>query len=167
MADLAVVGNAGSLLDSEDGNAIDEHVDVARFNNFVIGPVSSTGRRTTIWVTSFFRDDIADRHETFDRVLCPLPRTATTFNRRLFRKWQPECMPDELWRELRCHAPSPSTGLCYLWWLYRERGSLPAVYGFDFFSGLNHHYWQAGPGACRHEGVAEKRLFRLMLGGLV
>ena len=97
--DTALVGNSGCILDSKDGHKIDSHEVVIRINNFDISSLykESTGVKTNIWASSFYRD-IKDRECVFDYSICPFPVTdgkwklRYSINDTIFNKHNPTCI---------------------------------------------------------------------------
>ena len=80
-----------------------------------------------------------------------------------------QIIPIQYFEELQQHIERPSTGLAFLWWVYRERGYIKDedIYGFGFFSkDYTHHYFNEKT-ACKHKGNIEIEVYNKMLKGEV
>ena len=160
-----VVGNSGILLEEKNGETIDSYEKIIRFNNYQIQP-EYTGEITTVWSTSFC-PDIRYPKTPFQEAICPFPVHIRKYakryriNRNLVERSSPRCIPESIFCALKSHVGFPSTGLATLWWMYRELGEVPDIYGFSFFSG-KHHYFDENA-ACIHNGRIEKLIYHKML----
>jgi len=164
---FAIVGNSPKELGLRKGPHIDSHDIVFRFNNFDTGPDYSDdyGSKTDVWVCSFCKDInfiMLDRV----KVLCPLPlnnehhlKKYGNTNIEMYRKILPECIPVDYFNELIKDIPNPSTGLAFLYWVYKEIGEINPndIFGFSFFDkGFKHHYFDEDD-RCGHDGELEKK----------
>ncbi len=160
--DLAVVENAGNLLERPYGLEIDDHMNVARFNNYDIHNFrESTGTKTTIWVTSTCTDINPQRLQEFQGpILCPLPRELLGTRYRVSKAFEGcdvEHIDLDMFNEINRACPNPSTGIAFLYWLWCENGPINPVnvFGFSFFEGKHHYHDDKS--ACNHHGNVEKR----------
>ena len=167
LEDLAIVGNAGLLLEKNEGTRIDSHAKVARFNNYDLSASleKHTGTKSDIWVTSFCTD-IQPQNFKYEAVLCPFP----LYDRKWAQRYQVDWelikaqknvlfIPLEIFNQLLKSVPQPSTGLAFLFWYYTVFGRLQQsnIYGFSFFKG-RHHYFQSHS-LCNHNSQHEEGLF--------
>lgn len=175
---VAVVGNGPSVLDAQEGETIESHDIVMRFNNFDTAEEYQgfVGHRTDVWVTNCFYD-IYVPNPVPPVVLCPLPITRQPGL--AFKHYRVDegvlgevsknivLIPTDLFSELEGRCWNPSTGISLIYWLYRILGnSLRNIdlYGFDFFRSTAHHYYRF-EGRRDHEGDQEKVLYVQMSKG--
>jgi hypothetical protein len=79
-----------------------------------------------------------------------------------------EIIPSALFLDLLEHIKDPSTGIAFLYWLYRKRGKIDrdSIYGFAFFDkSIKHHYFNNRKKDLAHNGNAERELFDKMVEG--
>lgn len=169
---MAIVGSSASILEAKNGDLIDSHEYVARFNNAVVNRLyeKSVGKKWNAWITSFYTD-ISDPHRSFDHVFCPLPLNDERWDSRyrrdvkLIKKYNPIFIPTNYFEELLRHIENPSTGLAFLYWRYRQFSKLDAdsIFGFSWFKGRSHYY--NGQTRTTHDGEMEENIFYSMLWG--
>lgn len=168
MVKVCVVGNGPSEVDSGNGETIDNHDKIYRFNNFKLdGYEKDYGSKTTHWVTTF----CSDIRHTPDRIghnmVCPLPLDEAKYLKRYsstnqfqfhLHQEKTEFIPVDIFEELLELNKNPSTGLALLWWL-NKLGVVTdrvQVFGFSFFKDGDHHYF--GKGVSHHNGDLESQI---------
>ncbi|MHA2181426.1 MAG: glycosyltransferase family 29 protein [Promethearchaeota archaeon] len=167
--DMCIVGNGPIDIKCLNGKIIDSHSCVARMNNYDTGIrfASYVGVKTNIWVTSLYKD-INDSGDDVERIFVPLyGEDRYYFQEKILKKHNEkvEFIPDEYFKELCGLIPNPSTGISFLFWMYKEFGKIDddKVFGFSFFNeDLPHHYFDSDR-RCLHNGEMEERLYRNML----
>lgn len=159
--DLAIVGNGSSLLDQRQGQLIDQHEFVLRFNYCLINEEFApyVGTKWTHWSTSFVAHNPILEGKNPPQLECVYwiaPVDAILQRNGLIAKYREitQRIPREFVYELVQNGPqgySPTSGIRILWWYYRVMGHKfhrSHVYGFDHFrdrgtmSGV--HYWDSG-----------------------
>ena len=181
LADLAIVGNSGSLLGAGHGAAIDAHRNVARFNQFVTaGHEPDVGSRLTVWVTSGSNcEGLPWTPPKPAIVAVAMPLHAPEYARRYSRNAVTlplgvpvEEIPVDIYRRVARACPNPTSGVTFCAWVWSLLpGPLPAasLYGFSHFAANvpYHYYWTAERNANRpksaHNGPREARLFATMV----
>ena len=168
--DIAIIGNANSLLDKKNGNDIDKHRYVARFNNSQIIEEKKEyiGEKFNIWICNFY-NDISDRENTFEHIFCPYPLNNPKYdniykrNKKLLDKFNPIIIPTDIFEELLKEIPKPSSGISFLFWLYKVYGYInkDSVFGFSFFTGKMHYFDESK--FTTHNGKKEKYFFECYL----
>jgi hypothetical protein len=179
---IALIGNGGSLLKFESGDLIDSHEVIIRFNNFNVSDSYKkyAGTKTTFWATTFYQD-IIPRNDSL-QIVCPLPLNVqgytqiydTNLNLLIGNLTNTIFIPEEIFKELCNMMPihktkkrkDPSTGLCMIYWLIKSGFNIKRknLFGFDFFSNSNHHYFSKGPPpSINHEGDIEKSIIEKLL----
>ena len=170
---IAIVGNGGNLLDKCNGEIIDNHDIVVRFNNYEINDKLKqyTGLKTDIWATTFYID-IKQRNEEYSVVLCPLPLYSNYGKKRykrkqdLIDKFNPIFIPENFFIRLRSYVDNPSCGCAFLFWMYSlDLLKNCSIFGFSFFNG-KHHYYDSFD-KCGHSGDEEEILFNKLMNGIV
>jgi hypothetical protein len=182
---LCVVGNAGSLVGSGLGAAIDEHQLVVRFNQFTSAQAEAhdIGARVDVWVRA---PDLAG----FDPGAEQTPSWVVLSGadpRYHLASWdalvelgqrgvQVVTLPLDIWRDLvaTLEAP-PSAGVLFLAWAIDQLGGAAgiAVAGFqrpdgDDVEARYHHALPSHRGSTRHRWPAERQLLgRWQAQGLV
>ncbi len=179
---LAIIGNAPSEVGTNNGKLIDSFDKVIRFNNYTID--DDYGYKTTHWCR-WPGVSTKHREEEYEKVLIanPIhhPWWATLVDK---PDWETlklyddkiEVIPDYLYFELRdmlrkyypsyTGAKGPSTGICLLYWIWKERGYLDVnhIFGFNFFDGSKpHHYFDDEKFTNCHNGNAEEILFNYLI----
>lgn len=155
---VAIVANSKDGIGSKKGTIIDSHDVVIRMQNFSIELQyqEDFGSKTDLWVTDF-RFEIKrqrDRDMEFANILCPIPLNTPQYiskygidgdhrRRFLLNKYIDEFIPLEYYVELVKKVSYPSTGLAFLYWVYKEKGIIDYnndMFGFSF-QGLSDHYF--------------------------
>ena len=187
---LAIVGNGPLEIGSKNGKLIDSFDKVARFNNYIVNDKFEVdyGKKTDYWISCFW-EDVKTRNENYEKVFLPFAlyspswsRHKAFFNHEAIRKYWDKMviMPTDYYKDVKqlmrrvipgCE-PSPSTGILFLYWLYREQeGYLNPdhVFGFNFFDRKeNQHYFadhKIPPKFFHHTGSVELPVFRYMVEG--
>lgn len=170
---ICVVGNSGSEIGNGRGKIIDSYDVVFRFNNYSVDDDFSPdyGRKTTHWVTTFAKDIVGyEDKDDISQFYCPLPLYDERFLSRYcftsiphYKKYRhkTQFIPLEYFLDLTKVIRNPSTGISFLYWLYRERGSIDRrdIFGFSFFDqNYRHHYFDEFS-ECGHSGLEEKMLY--------
>jgi len=141
---IIIVGNGSSILDNENGSAIDSFDIVVRFNSFKIkNHEKYTGIKTNIWFT--VNKSHISEIKSFDRVIehC----------------WEWDKTKDKLYQELKSAFPkcekttrdfvrqnvpvkNPSTGLIAIFTFLHDESFVKPIYitGFDWWDRQKHHY---------------------------
>lgn len=159
---LIIVGSGTSLLDKKNGNLIDSHTNVVRFNDFRIeGFEESVGTKTTVWFNVNKQDKPNSREFTKivvhswneDVSKCPI------YN---FFKGRPNV--EKLSRAVinkvidLTNGASPSTGLLAIFYFLQYFETI-TITGFDWWDRQEHHYYGVnhyrGP---NHKPEIEKKL---------
>lgn len=174
-SDMAVIGNGGNEAGKHKGKLIDGFGQVSRMNNYVITPSHKVdyGSKTTNWITSFNHDITNRALDDYDKVFCPIPIFSNSLkyrrnrNLNLLAKCRDKLhtIPFDFFRDLLTHNSNPSTGLAFLYWMYRENRNLidDQVFGFAFFDPkIKHHYFDDFD-KCFHNGDAEQQLYEKMI----
>ena len=179
---LAIVGNAPSEVGTSNGKLIDSFDKVIRFNNYIND--DDYGYKTDYWCR-WSGVETKHREGPFEKVLISNPITHPIWQGMVDKPdWDNlnkhkdimEIIPALLYFELRemlqLHCPSystakgPSTGMCLLYWIWKERGYLykDSIFGFNFFdrSKAHHHFDEEKFTDC-HNGNAEKILFKYLI----
>ncbi len=166
---MCLVGNGGSALSSLNGNTIDSYETVIRINSFDTSSKYSPyiGSKTDIWVTSLYLN-VKDRGDLVDRIFIPFPRFGRySFREELLSKYSDKIVfiPEEYFEEMIDLVPLPSTGFSFLFWMYKEFGTLnnDSIFGFSFFSKDENHHYYDGYDECSHNGELEERIYRSMI----
>lgn len=172
---VAIVGNGPSILDNKNGSFIDSHDIVVRFNNFsTIGYEEYTGKRTDIWVSSFWEREVIAHPclDSFSLVICPFPAyngkpSFSQINRELAESCGSSYIPREIYNGVESIVSSASSGCVFLFWLYKLFGKIPkeSLFGFSFFDPTkSHHYFEDTPRVdSDHKGEEEKNFIRSIL----
>jgi hypothetical protein len=178
---IAIIGNGGSLCDSNSGEEIDSYDIVIRFNNFNTSGSyqKDVGSKTSYWCNTFCAD-IKPREDELS-ILCPLPVNAPNWRkiysstsvemiRRYIDKTSfiPEKIFQGLWDQMPInksrHRKDPSTGLCMIYWLRALKYNITIndIFGFDFFSkDTSHHYFDRAPSpSVDHDGDMERTIIK-------
>ncbi len=170
---LCVVGNSSCENEQRKGKIIDSFDYVARFNNFNLSHSyeADYGTKCHIWVTSFAKD-VHLKKSPFKLVCCPFPLNKAEYRIRYpytnidaLSKYKIEFIPTVFFDELVTYNKNPSTGIAFLFWLYKLRGSLShdAIFAFSFFDKrFAHHYFEEG-GETTHNGILEMKMFHSFL----
>lgn len=179
---IAIVANGGSIIDNKFGKSIDSHDFVVRFNNFNISDEykEHAGKKVDIWSNTFHLD-IIDRSIDIP-ILCPVPINCYPYNQiygidhDLMNKnlSKTRFIPVEIFEELCGLMPihptkrrkDPSSGLSIIFWLKKNgfKISQENLFGFDFFSHKNHHYFSKPQGpSVNHQGEVEKQIIKKLL----
>lgn len=133
---VAIVGN-GPISENL-CKLIDSKKVIIRFNNI---DYNNKGFKTNIWVHSFYHD-IEERSGSFDFQFCPFPLKNEEVSQRRrgaeIRDLNPASLyfgSDSSYFSLLERDPHPSTGICFLWNLYKNNFPLHEylIVGFDFF----------------------------------
>ncbi|MEM9657214.1 MAG: glycosyltransferase family 29 protein [Planctomycetota bacterium] len=178
-ASVALVGNAGYLIDSPNGRFIDQHDVVIRMNNFrTLGYEKSVGRRTDVFLTNFWIDIDYSRPELAE---VPIVVSSSPNNFRTRRRQGVTVR----------HAPLVNTGMAKMgrrvvfaptlpWFVerigsigrYPTTGAVGAmllteyllnfchdayVTGFSFFTGRNHYFSKRFRDTANHNVDRERR----------
>ena len=172
---ICIVGNAATLIDSDNGNYIDNHDVVVRFNHYQSkqSDINDTGTKMNVWVCSpnvaTNTKEILESAEWIVLTGCDI--------RYQLANWQPLIpliesnkkiitVPIEIWQGLveRLNAP-PSAGLLLLSWLIEEidQPKKPVATGFqvDEPPTVNQRYHHALPNhkpGWRHNWEYERKL---------
>jgi hypothetical protein len=184
---VAVVGNAGYLIDLDQGRMIDDHELVIRLNNFQTrGFERQVGGRCDVFLTNFFTDIRYRRPEITGvrHVVASVPNTFRKARQlRLHHRHAEHIVKgmEQLDRR-EVYVPSleifveacndcravPSTGFMALLFALRQlRFSRLLVTGFSFFRGREHYFNQPGAPRPRHDFERERLLVASMLMPLV
>lgn len=166
MNDCILVGNGTSLLDKNQGGAIDQHAIVCRFNNCCIaGFEPQAGTKTNVWFT------VMPFHPNLTGRLCPLDRI-------IAHSW--ERSPDKCATlkgythpkaEKLDHAVIPeisawlgddsyrtwSTGILAIWMMLKEHAEV-SLTGFDWWERKAHHYCDNAIRGTLHRPQTEKAM---------
>ena len=169
---IAVVGNANSGRGRSDGNFIDAHDHVFRFNNFPSERLyeKDYGKKTTVWVRTPSIHEVPMRTDIWpETIIISSPLMLHTKNGNW--KWMMEyCDRDEklvlfdasVFRDLvqRLNAP-PSAGLLAAFNISKLSHDLSHIHflGFDFNTGKQSHYFDNQKPASRHNWGTEKVVF--------
>ncbi len=184
---VAVVGNAGYLLDLDQGQMIDDHELVIRLNNFQTrGFERQVGGRCDVFLTNFFTDIRYQRPEIADarHVVASVPNTFRKAQQlRLHHRHAEHILQGMKQLDRRdVYVPSlktffeacnscqavPSTGfMAILFALRHLRWNRLLVTGFSFFRGREHYFNQPGAPRPRHDFERERLLVASMLMPLV
>jgi hypothetical protein len=170
-----VVGNSGREKGKGRGAEIDAYDKVIRLNNFDTGEEykEDYGIKTDYWASSMFWD-VKPRKEKLELVLCPVPVGSPRFGDRyqanmgLVRQYADilKVIPDRYYAELIGRVEKPSTGMCMLYWMYREKGlTSEQVFGFSFFDKAHDHHYFDDDTECLHDGDSEKVYFEELVTG--
>jgi len=172
----AIVGNGPSEVGKKRGREIDGREIVIRMNNFSLNYPQDYGCKVCVWVCTFWCDTVYTyMPEIFKLVVNPLPvtdkRWLAHYPKVNFERMAEYkafiCLPrfhDETWKLMN----SPSTGFSFLYWFYREVGSLDAnsIFGFSYFDkAVAHHYCDREHKTGNHNGVLEKEYIQKMCEG--
>jgi hypothetical protein len=166
---VAVVGNAGILLEERCGKDIDSFDKVIRFGNYKILDKEITGTKETIWCTTFC-NDILPRKTEYEAILCPLPLNVDKYLKIYYatgvkflnsKMEQIEFIPLEIFEDIVDKIKNPSSGICLLYWLKTLGVNLTnSVFGFSFFAKDSpHHYWGKGKAGHSWHRSNEKGFF--------
>jgi hypothetical protein len=179
---VAIVGNGGSLKEKKDGNLIDSFDVVVRFNNFHISEqyIKHVGSKTDFWSNTFYKD-IKSRKEDLP-ILCPLPLNMpgftelydTNISLMMSNFQKTTFIPEYIYQDLCELMPNhktrkrkdPSSGLCMIFWFLESGFTITKnnLFGFDFFSSTNHHYFSHGKSPSEnHEGHVEKEILKSLI----
>jgi hypothetical protein len=166
---IAVIGNAGNLLDKPEGSKIDAYDIVIRLNSFVIDPkfYNYTGKKTDIWCNAMhhkvpYRDNV----DTMN-IVCPLPLNVSQYlqrygatNRQMLDMYKQRTLfiPELYFTELLQHLINPSTGIAMLYWLKKENLKFD-IFGFSFFDNSCKHHYHDDRAECGHNGLKEKTFY--------
>ena len=166
---IAVVGNAGNLLDQQDGSIIDSYDIVIRLNSFIINNqlYNHTGKKTDIWCNAMHHK-VPDK-EDIDHlsIICPLPLNIDKYlqrygatDRQMLNKYKNRTLfiPELYFAKLLQHLVNPSTGIAMLYWLKRERLKFD-IFGFSFFDNSCKHHYHDERHECGHNGLKEKTFY--------
>jgi hypothetical protein len=157
---VAVVGNAMSILDRQDGEAIDAHDVVIRINMGLPrdghDPVS-IGKRTDVWATArFFGPPPPDAMLTVWMKIT----ISGLHERSMFIQKHP-MEPLDLWTpglEELCRefvGADPGTGIRLVWWLkHYARPDSVSVYGMDCWKSVSH--WSKRANTPNHKPSLER-----------
>lgn len=176
-ASIAVVGNAGYLADLEQGSHIDSHDLVLRMNNFRLeGLEKQVGRRTDIFMSTFYRDVVPDRRLLADvsLIVTSVPnnlrkrglnwrhgQALTQGLEQLGRREMFAPTFDQFEAKRRAIGKYPTTGAMALWLIAEHL--LPVcgnvyVTGFSFFAGRSHYFSSEQVTATNHDPQRERQL---------
>jgi hypothetical protein len=184
---VAVVGNAGYLVDLDQGRMIDDHELVIRLNNFqTTGFERQIGSRCDVFLTSFFTDIRYRRPEITGvrQIVASVPNTFRKARRSFLHHRYAEHILEgmEQLDRREVFVPSlgtffgacntcqavPSTGfMAILFALQYLRWNRLLVTGFSFFRGREHYFNQPGAPRPRHDFERERLLVASMLMPLV
>jgi len=184
-----IVGCGSNELKKGRGDWIDSHDFVVRFNNYILkGYEKDYGSKTDIFVSNFdkrCRKNNEAKVKEIKNIVCAFPindwKYIWTGNRdiELIEKHVTLMAPTGYINELKKLYNNPSTGLAFLWWLYKEIGVLPKdkLLGFTHFSGdaLPFHYYSKKEDDIRtqivsrthahtHQPEGEKKIFDIVIG---
>ena len=152
---LCIVGNAPNELGKGKGKDIDAHKVVIRFNNYSTLNSEDYGEKETVWVR-VANNEIEKKHSKKNKYTIfagnnfDLKRKDAlqyTLEPYLSRK-QYTVIPSEIYQELiKKLGCLPSTGMAFLYWIYKICGPLSKdqLYGFTYFSNegsYKDHYFQ-------------------------
>ena len=174
--DYCVVGNAPNELGSGNGEIIDTHEFVFRFNNFKTdGFENDYGTKVTHWVTTFAKDIQPREFDGKVFLMCPLPLHHAKYLKRynytdvnFLKKYSHNTnfIPVDYYEELIKYVPNPSTGVAMLFWLYKLHGlEQSRIYGFTFFDKSQKHHYFDKASACNHKGDLEQSFYDQLLSG--
>jgi hypothetical protein len=135
---IAVVGNAESIFEKNFGNDIDSHDIVVRFNKGYIKNENSQGRKTDIWASSLYIDEI-NLKKIFPDIkyviwLSPKLSLIKKYSFKFFRKMT--IYPLYKWYSLynKIARNRPTSGAMLLDYLIKStKYKKIDIYGFDFF----------------------------------
>jgi len=166
---FCIVGNGPCEKGTGNGPKIDEFDIVFRFNNFVLGGHElDYGEKTTHWVMNFYRDITAfGRNKEFD-MICPLPLNTNKYlgvykgtHKANLSKYSDKTkfIDVGVFEDLRIKIPTPSTGMCLIWWIYKSGLAITKdqIFGFSNFSERHYHYFDTMKDTV-HNGASEKAL---------
>lgn len=166
---IAVVGNAGNLLDKQEGSIIDSYDIVIRLNSFIINNqlYSHTGKKTDIWCNAMHHK-VPDKEDIGNiSIICSLPLNIDKYlqrygatNRQMLNKYKDRTLfiPELYFEELLHHLINPSTGIAMLYWLKRENLKFD-IFGFSFFDNSCKHHYHDDRQECGHNGSKEKTFY--------
>jgi hypothetical protein len=172
---MAVVGNGSNDVGKGKGVLVDKFKQVIRMNNYVVRPayISDYGQKVTSWVTSFNHDIDNRNTKHYEKIFCPIPIFFNSLKYRRNRNLvllekcldKIEVIPLDYFNDLLEHIPNPSTGLAFLYWVYRENGELndKQVFGFSFFDPKYKHHYFDDFDLCYHDGDIEQQFYEKML----
>jgi hypothetical protein len=179
LQELAIVGNGDNERGKGKGREINKFKKVARMNNYVIHKeyMNDYGAKTTYWVTSFNHDVKGRPLANYSAIFCPIPvfnnnmKYKRNRNTRLLEQCKDKLhvIPLDYFNDLLKHIPNPSTGIAFLYWVYRENSELNSnqVFGFPFFNpDVKHHYFDDFD-LCYHDGGIEEKFYNEMINGQV
>lgn len=171
---FAVIGNAPNELGFSNGKVIDGRDVVFRFNNYKLdGFEEDYGFKTDYWVHSFYLD-IKERKDGIP-MLCPIPlndpetlnwyrgTNQVFLNRNIDNT---HFIPVEYFKELTQKIKRPSTGLCFLWWIYKSGVKITKdnIFGFNFFEGQQMHFFDdIKTNRTIHKGSIEKKIIHELI----
>ena len=72
-------------------------------------------------------------------------------------------IPVDYFKELTQKIKTPSTGLCFLWWIYKSGVKLTKdnIFGFNFFEGRQMHFFDdSKTNRTIHKGSVEKEIIQ-------
>lgn len=175
--DVCVVGNSPIELNTGNGENIDSHNLIIRFNNYSTDYPHSKdyGTKTDIWIKSGHYADVKRRDiSDYKHIIVSGPNSIhrSPYGADLFKEYVDAgksvgFFPHSLTTEVisKIEAP-PSAGILVLYWLYKLTGPLKRenVYGFSFTDQLenksSHYFSDASSGDFYHHNwKAERKLF--------
>lgn len=171
---FCIVGNSADELGTDNGEKIDRHNLVIRFNNFSNDRkfLKDYGSKTDIWVRSSEGSDVINRDISPFRLIMFSGGNFIHNNKswKLIRKYAKTkpvgFFPDHLWHELitELKAP-PSAGLLALYSIHKLTGTIPAtsVYGFSKKTSTRAHYFDEAKPGIRHNWAKEKEILATII----
>jgi len=172
---IAIVGNAGNEIGKQKGKVIDSFDCVVRFNNYSIDEKyrADYGKYTFAWCCTFWSDTDYRNKTGYDHVFCPMPmqdekwiKHFGSVNHEALKHYNAICIPLELYEELLKNIESPSSGLAFVWWMYKVRGYMDwnSIFGFSFFDKqYPHHYSDNDQKTGNHHNEQERNLIARMV----
>ena len=178
--DFCVIGNSPCELGKNQGDTIDKHGLIIRFNNFATDYpyCKDYGKKTNIWVktTNFVdvkRRDLSD----FEHILLSsanIENTGSQGTSDIFEFMElgktVEAYPQQIVLEVISKLKTPpSAGILLLYWIYKLTGPIDRkhVYGFSFTDqgrGESSHYFEKSTNhGYRHNWDSEKSFFETLL----
>ena len=172
----AIIGNGPKEIGKGSGKIIDSFEFVARMNNFDISNkfIPDYGQKVDFWVTSFNKD-IWPREENISRIFCPFdyehPNWSWKYkaHKPLLERYAEitEFIPPDIFAELFVLHQHPSTGIAFLYWIFKSQGErldTSNIFGFSHFSPEDiHQYWhhkgENSPGTDHDFDKTERQLF--------
>ncbi len=173
---IAIIGSGRGELGKKMGSIIDSYEYVARFQGYSLAEKEDYVSKVNIYVTCLNPNyPHVERWETeYDQVFCVKPydlKVEQNMIQTIPKGVNVEFIPPDIYSELEeiLQAP-PSTGMSFLFWLYKVQGSLEnhLILGFDFYS-VPGHYWEKDLSSWEghahvHNWTNEKKLFSKMTG---